>query len=158
MSQPSKLPRKAFCSLNHSAHITLPTFFLIATNFLNRCLPFDKWMLHSSEEESDTFPHLDRHTHLPVHLRRSQVGSGMTCPFPVPSDQNCWAPSLPKHVHLHPSVGSRQAASLLTWCSWASASIRQFAGHVLICMHREGCWAMDLSRWWSLLVPTCDQA
>uniref|UniRef100_A0A8C2PP04 Dipeptidyl peptidase like 6 n=1 Tax=Capra hircus TaxID=9925 RepID=A0A8C2PP04_CAPHI len=34
-------------------------------------------MLHSSEEESNTFPHLDRHARLPVCLRRSQelVGS-----------------------------------------------------------------------------------
>ena len=82
----------------------------------------------------------------------------MTCPFPVPADQNYWAPSLPKRVHLHSTGGSCQAASLLTWCSWASASIRQFDGHVVISMHREGCWAVDLSRWWSLLMPTCDQA
>ena len=39
-------------------------------------------MLRSSEEESNTFPHLDRHARLPVRLRRSQVGPRYDLPLP----------------------------------------------------------------------------
>ena len=129
LSQASELPRKAFCSLNHSAHIPRPTFFLIAINFLNRCLPFDKWMLHSSEEESNTFPHLDRHAHLPVHLRRSQVGPRYDLPLPGAFWPELLGPQSP------------EACAFALHRRLTSGS---FFAHVVLlglCQHQAICWA-----------------